>query len=465
MNTKFTVSLRFKINNFMSNKEHFASKIGAVAALAGSAIGLGNIWKFPYLTGENGGAAFILIYIACICFIGIPIMLAEFAIGRRGGKDVYGTFKTLAPKTKWCAFSIITVCTSAIILSYYGTIAGWTMHYMCTSFTEIFQNATPASVEQIFTEFTSHPYLPIIWQVLFMVLTAAVILGGVKNGIERGSKIMMPLLFAIIIVLCFRSLTLNEQSIDGLKFLFKPNLDVVTPKTFLAAMGQAFFSLSVGMGVIMTYGAYVKKHENIHQMSYQVVISDTTVAILAGVAILPATFAFGMAPNAGPGLVFLTLPQVFAQMPLGHFWSFIFFLLLVLAALTSSISLLEVTVAYLINELKMKRAIATILTTIVITIIGFFTTLAFGPLKHITLFGMNIFDIMDYTASNILLPLGGMLICYFAGFVLGKDSLRDEITNGNKIKITLFGFYFFIMRYVAPVVILLLMLNGMGLFN
>ncbi len=449
----------------MSNKEHFGSKIGAVAALAGSAIGLGNIWKFPYLTGENGGAAFILIYIACICFIGIPIMLAEFSIGRRGGKDVYGTFKTLAPKTKWCAFSIITVCTSAIILSYYGTIAGWTMHYMCISFTDAFQNATPASVEQLFNDFTSNPYHPLIWQMLFMVVTAAVILGGVKNGIERSSKVMMPILFIILIILCFRSLTINEHSIEGLIFLFKPNLDVVSAKTFLAAMGQAFFSLSVGMGVIMTYGAYVKKHENIHQMSYQVVISDTAVAILAGVAILPATFAFGMAPNAGPGLVFLTLPQVFAQMPLGQFWSFIFFLLLVLAALTSSISLLEVTVAYLINELKMKRATATILTTVVITIIGVFTTLAFGPLKHITLFGMNLFDIMDYTASNILLPLGGMLICYFAGWVLGKESLRDEITNGNKLKITLFGFYFFIMRYVAPVVILLLMLNGMGVFN
>ena len=449
----------------MSNKEHFGSNIGAIAALAGSAIGLGNIWKFPYLTGENGGAAFILIYIACICFIGIPIMLAEFSIGRRGGKDVYGTFKTLAPKTKWCAFSIITVCTSAIILSYYGTIAGWTMHYMCISFTDAFQNATPASIEQLFTEFTSNPYHPIIWQVLFMTITAAVILGGVKNGIERSSKVMMPILFIILIILCFRSLTINEPSIDGLAFLFKPNLDVVSAKTVLAAMGQAFFSLSVGMGVIMTYGAYVKKNENIHQMAYQVVISDTAVAILAGIAILPATFAFGMAPNAGPGLVFLTLPQVFAQMPLGQFWSFIFFLLLVLAALTSSISLLEVTVSYLINELKMKRVTATVITTIVISIVGVFTTIAFGPLKDTTLFGMNIFDIMDFTASNILLPLGGILICYFAGWVLGKDSLRDEITNGNKLKITLFGFYFFIMRYIAPVVVILLMLNGLGIFN
>jgi NSS family neurotransmitter:Na+ symporter len=446
-------------------KEHFGSKIGAIAALAGSAIGVGNIWKFPYLTGQNGGAAFILIYIACICFIGIPIMLAEFSIGRRGGKDVYGTFKTLAPGTKWSAFSIITVLTSAIILSYYGTIAGWTMNYMCLSFSNVFQNATPQSIEQIFTEFTSHPYQPIIWQVLFMVLTAAVILGGVKNGIERSAKVMMPILFIILIVLCFRSTTINEKSIDGLTFLFKPNLDAVSAKTFLAAMGQAFFSLSVGMGVIMTYGAYVKKSENIHQMSYQVVISDTVVAILAGVAILPATFAFGMAPNAGPGLVFLTLPQVFAQMPLGQIWSSLFFLLIVLAALTSSISLLEVTVAYLINELKIKRTTATIITTLIITIVGVFTTLAFGPLKDTTLFGMNIFDIMDFTASNILLPLGGILICYFAGWVLGKDSLRDEITNGNKIKVTLFGFYFFIMKYIAPVVVILLMLNGLGVFN
>ncbi len=449
----------------MSNNEHFGSKIGAIAALAGSAIGLGNIWKFPYLTGENGGAAFILIYIACICFIGIPIMLAEFSIGRRGGKDVYGTFKTLAPKTKWGAFSIITIATSAIILSYYGTIAGWTMQYMCLSFTNVFQNATPAHVEELFAEFTSHPYRPVIWQILFMIITAAVIIGGVKNGIERSSKVMMPILLLIIIILCFRSTTINEKSIDGLKFLFKPNIDAISGKTILAAMGQAFFSLSVGMGVIMTYGAYVKKNENIHQMAYQVVISDTAVAILAGVAILPATFAFGMAPNAGPGLVFLTLPQVFAQMPLGQIWSFLFFLLIVLAALTSSISLLEVTVAYLINKLNIKRVTATIITTFIITIIGVFTTLAFGPLKDITLFNLNIFDIMDYTASNILLPLGGILICYFAGWVLGKESLRDEITNGNKLKIKLFDFYFFIMRYVAPIVVILLMLNGLGVFN
>lgn len=446
-------------------REHFGSKIGAIAALAGSAIGLGNIWKFPYITGENGGAAFILIYIACICFIGIPIMLAEFAIGRRGGKDVYGTFKQLAPGTKWSAFSIITICSAAIILSYYGTIAGWTMEYMCLSLTDTFNNATPQSVESVFTNFTSNPIKPVIWQLTFMALTGAIIIFGVKKGIERCSKIMMPVLFIIIIFMSIRSLTLNEHSIEGLKFLFWPDFSVVSSKTVLIAMGQAFFSLSVGMGIIMTYAAYVPKKEDIHNMSYKVVISDTTMAILSGIAILPATFAFGMAPNAGPGLVFLTLPQAFAQMPLGQVWSFLFFILLIIAALTSSISLLEVVVAYMINELKMKRSTATIISAVLIGILGIFTTLAYGPLKHITLFGMNIFDIMDYTASNILLPFGGMLICYFAGFVLGHDSLRDELTNGNTVKVKLFGLYFFIMRYVAPIAIILLMLNGMGIFD
>ena len=444
--------------------EHFGSKIGAIAALAGSAIGLGNIWKFPYITGENGGAAFILIYILCICFIGIPIMLAEFAIGRRGGKDVYGTFKTLAPGTKWSAFSIITVCTAAVILSYYGTIAGWTMEYMCLSLTDTFNNATPESVESVFTNFTTNPIKPVIWQLAFMALTGAIIVFGVKKGIERCSKIMMPVLFIIIIFMSIRSLTLNEHSIEGLKFLFWPDLSAVNSKTVLMAMGQAFFSLSVGMGIIMTYAAYVPKNEDIHNMSYKVVISDTSMAILSGIAILPATFAFGMTPNAGPGLVFLTLPQAFAQMPLGQVWSFLFFILLIIAALTSSISLLEVVVAYMINELKMKRTTATVISAVLIGILGIFTTLAFGPLKHITLFGMNIFDIMDYTASNILLPLGGMLICYFAGFVLGHDSLRDELTNGNTIKVKLFGIYFFIMRYIAPIAIILLMLNCMGVF-
>ncbi len=442
----------------------FKSNFGAIAALAGSAVGLGNIWKFPYIAGTNGGGAFLIVYIFFTLAIGFPVMLAEFSLGRRSQQNALGTFKILAPGTRWILFGFLSIIAATLILSFYGTVSGWTLEYVWLSMNNSFKGQTAENINHLFTNFISHPYKALLWQTGFMFLTGAIIMGGVQKGIERYSKIMMPLLFIIVIALSINSTTLSGSS-EGLKFLFFPKFSELTSKSILSALGQAFFSLSVGMGILLTYASYIPKSDNLTSISLKVIITDTLVAILAGIAILPAVFSFHIDPQAGPGLVFLTLPKVFQGLPAGQLWATLFFILLTFAALTSSISLLEVPVAYLVEEKKLKRPVATMITTLFITSIGSFNTLSFGPLHDTKIFGMSIFDTCDYLCSNILLPIGGILICIFAGWYLDKAILYSELSNNGRLKIHFFKLYTFILKYIAPICIFLILLNVLGILK
>lgn len=442
----------------------FKSNFGAIAALAGSAVGLGNIWKFPYVAGTNGGGAFLIIYILFTIAIGFPVMLAEFSLGRRSQQNAFGTFRTLAPGTRWIFFGLLSIVAAALILSFYGTVSGWTLEYVWLSLTDAFEGQSAENINGIFNNFISHPYKAVLWQTGFMLLTGAIVLGGVQKGIERYSKIMMPLLLIIIIALAINSMTL-EGSAQGLKFLFYPDFSALSANGILAALGQAFFSLSVGMGILLTYASYIPKKDNLPYTSLKVIITDTLVAILAGMAILPAVFSFHINPEAGPGLVFLTLPKVFQGLPAGQLWAILFFILLTFAALTSAISLLEVPVAYIVEEKKVTRPVATLIATGLITVIGSLNTLSFGPLAHVRIFGLSIFEACDYLCSNILLPIGGILICFFAGWYLDKAILYSEISNEGKLKIRFFRLYTFILKYIAPICIVLILLNVLGIIK
>lgn len=442
----------------------FKSNFGAIAALAGSAVGLGNIWKFPYVAGTNGGGAFLIIYILFTIAIGFPVMLAEFSLGRRSQQNAFGTFRTLAPGTRWIFFGLLSIVAAALILSFYGTVSGWTLEYVWLSLTDTFEGQSAENINRIFNNFISHPYKAVLWQTGFMLLTGAIVLGGVQKGIERYSKIMMPLLLIIIIALAINSMTL-QGSAQGLKFLFYPDFSALSANSILAALGQAFFSLSVGMGILLTYASYIPKKDNLPYTSLKVIITDTLVAILAGMAILPAVFSFHINPEAGPGLVFLTLPKVFQGLPAGQLWAILFFILLTFAALTSAISLLEVPVAYIVEEKKLTRPVATLIATGLITVIGSLNTLSFGPLAQVRIFGLSIFEACDYLCSNILLPIGGILICFFAGWYLDKAILYSEISNEGKLKIRFFRLYTFILKYIAPICIVLILLNVLGIIK
>lgn len=444
-------------------RDSFKSKFGAIAALAGSAVGLGNIWKFPHEAGSNGGGAFLLVYIFFTLAIGFPVMLSEFALGRRSQKNAFGTFKMLAPGTNWYMFGLLSIVAAAFILSFYGTVSGWTLEYVWLAISNSFKGMSAADITDTFNQFISHPYKAVLWQVGFMFISGAIVIAGVQKGIERYTKMMMPLLLLIVIILGIRACTL-EGSGEGLKFLFYPKFSELTGGSILSALGQAFFSLSIGMGVLLTYASYIRKEDNLNHISLQVISTDTLVAVLAGVAILPAVFAFHIDPQAGPGLVFLTLPKVFLSMPFGQLWSVLFFLLLTFAALTSAISLLEVVVAYMVEEKKMSRIRATIITTLGITTLGVFSTLSFGPLKDIEFFGLSIFDSFDFISSNILLPAGGILLCIFAGWRLDHAVLHTELSNEGKIKLRFFRLYIFILKYLAPACIFLILLNVLGVF-
>ncbi|MBR4883111.1 MAG: sodium-dependent transporter, partial [Bacteroidales bacterium] len=325
----------------MAKRDGFASSFGVLVAMAGSAVGLGNLWRFPYLVGTNGGAAFIILYLVCVLLLALPIMYSEFIIGRRSQANVFGAFEVLAPKTGWCNVGFIYVLCSIVIISFYCVVGGWTLDYFFKSLAFKFTTTDTAALDGMFGATVASVGSSLGYMILFLIATALILYAGVKNGIEKYTKVMMPMLFVIVIVIAIRSVTLPGAS-AGLDFLLKPDFSKVTAKTFLEALGQAFFSLSVGCGSIMTYASYVKKKESIIGLSAQTAITDTIFAIIAGLAIMPAVFAFGISPGQGPGLVFVTLPYIFAQLPLGSILAIMFFFMLFIAALTSSISMLEV---------------------------------------------------------------------------------------------------------------------------
>ncbi|HBF88423.1 MAG TPA: sodium-dependent transporter [Bacteroidales bacterium] len=447
-----------------SGRDGFTSKFGVLAAAAGSAIGLGNVWRFPYLMGQNGGAAFLIIYLGIVLGIGVSVMLSEFIIGRSAGQNAYGAFKKLSPKKPWFLVGFMGIVAAFVILAFYSTIAGWTLEYIYLSAVDAFSGKSSDDLQSIFVSFTQSDIRPLIWQLIFMAITAWIVYLGIQKGIEKYSKILMPSLFIILLILCVRSLTLENASV-GLNFMFNPDFSKIDSSVILNALGQAFFSLSVGMGALITYGSYVNKSNNLSNTSFQVSIADTLVAILAGVVIFPAVFSFGLDPKEGPGLAFVVLPNIFQQMTGGVFFAVLFFLLLAIAALTSTISVLEVVVAYFIEELKMSRLKATIISSFSISIIGVFCTLSFGAFRNFKIFEKTIFDLMDFFASNILLPLGGLLIVVYVGWFLNLSLVKSEVTNEGTLKGRFFGVFIFIIRFVAPLAIMLVFLNGLGIFN
>ncbi|MBS4014607.1 MAG: sodium-dependent transporter [Bacteroidetes bacterium] len=444
-----------------AKRDGFSSKFGILCAAAGSAIGLGNIWRFPYVVGDNGGGAFLLVYLGFILLLGIPVMMSEFVIGRRGQKNAYGSFKKLSKGKFWPWIGIMGILAAFTILAFYSTIAGWTLEYVYLALTNSFKGLGSEEIGAIFETFHTSDFMPLLWQVVFMIMTAWIIIAGVKKGIEKYTKILMPFLFLLLLIILIRSLTLPDAS-KGLEFLFKPDFSKLTTKSFLEALGQAFFSLSIGMGTLITYGSYVDKKNNLGRISFEVSVADTLIAIMAGIAIFPAVFSFGMNPAEGPGLIFNVLPNIFQQMTGGYIFALMFFVLLTIAALTSSISILEVVVAYMVEELNLPRRRSTIIAALAATIVGVFCTLSFGALKNVEIFNKTIFDSLDFTASNILLPLGGLFIVVFTGWFLGLKNVKDELTNGGIIKVRLFIVFVFIIRFIAPVAIVIVFLNSIG---
>ena len=446
----------------MGNRINFGSKIGVVAAAAGSAVGLGNIWRFPYELGQYGGAAFLVLYLVFVVALGMPIMMSEFVIGRMGQANSAGSFSKLAPGSKWGLVGVMGVITSFLIMAFYVVVAGWTLEYVVQAVGDKFVNKDAASLTAVFTSFSSSTARPLIWMTVFMIFTASIVYAGVKNGIEKSTKFLMPLLLIIIISLGIRSVTLSG-GMEGLRFLFQPDFSRINSSVILSAMGQAFFSLSLGMGCMITYGSYIKKDNNLSRTVVEVTILDTVIAVLASIAIFPAVFSLGINPAQGPELVFITLPNVFTHMPGGYVWSILFFVLLSVAALTSTISLLEVIVAYFIEEFKLKRLSVILVVSVGILLLGTLSSLSLGILKDLQIYGMGFFDFFDSFTSKILMPVGGLLIAVFVGWKLNKQSIIDELSVQGKFKTNYFKTYLFLIRYIAPIGISLIILNQLGL--
>lgn len=446
------------------NRDSFSSKFGVIAAAAGSAVGLGNIWKFPYIAGVYGGAAFLFVYLGFILAIGIPVMLSELIIGRSSRKNAFGAFKVLAPGTPWRYIGILGVGAAFLILSFYGVVAGWSLEYIVLSLENGFSTKSPDEIGMLFTTLIESPLKPVIYQLAFMILSAAIVIVGIQKGIEKYTKILMPLLVVILVFLCVKSVSL-EGAKAGLNFLFKPDFSKLSADGILSALGHAFFTLSLGMGTLITYGSYIRKDNNLVSTVINVTVADTVIALMAGIAIFPAVFAFGIEPSQGPGLIFVTLPNVFHQMPGGYIFSIAFFVLLSVAALTSSISILEVVVAYFKEEFNMGRKVSTVLATVLISILGVLCSLSMGVLSPYTFFGLNIFDLMDWISANLFLPVGGMFIALFIGWHFGRKKVKEEVAQGGTLSGALLSVFMFLVKFIAPIAIAIVMLNNFGLLK
>ena len=445
------------------SRDSFGSRFGALVAMAGSAVGLGNLWRFPYLVGENGGAAFIIVYIILSFMICLPIFISEFVVGRRSQKNAYAAFRDLSGGSAWRWVGLFTVIVPLVVLSYYCVIGGWSIDYFLKALTFSFTGSeSQSAMNTMFNDLVTSVWTPLICHTGFLLATVLIVMVGIKDGIEKFSKIMMPVLFFIVISIAIYSVTLPGAK-AGLDYLFNPDFSKIDAKACAAALGQAFFSLSLGFGTIMTYASYVDKKENALFQSTATAASDLTFALIAGIAIMPAVFAFGINPQSGPGLVFETLPYVFGQMPAGGFVAILFFLALLVAALTSSISMLEVAVAFLVEEKGMSRLAACMLLFVVCLVIGALCSLSFGPLSDFKIAGRTIFDFFDHLSSNILMTLGSLLTVLFVGWRLKKTDVYDEFTNGGTLSrnAKLFGVLWFLIRYVCPLAIIAIFISGL----
>ena len=449
-----------------NNRAQFSTRIGVIATTVGSAVGLGNIWRFPYEAGNNGGGAFLLCYLLCIVALGIPVLCAEFAIGRTTRSNIFGAFRSLKATGAWHIVGYIGIVASIMILSFYSVVAGWTMEYLYQSIIGGFNLSGETAFHNHFTSFSKSNWRPIFWTIIFLFCNYIIVVRGVKKGIEKMSNIMMPALFVLLIIFCINSLMMPKVG-EGLSFLFSPDFSKITPKVIVSALGQAFFSLSLGLGTMMTYGSYFSKDTRIVRSATITASLDTLVAILAGIIIFPAVFSFGMSPIQGPALVFEILPSIFAQMPGAKIWSILFFLLLFLASLSSTISMSEVSIAFFTEEKKMSRTKASTINLTIALCGGVLSALSFGYFSNNSFFGLcriDFFSFFDFTSSNILLPLGGMLISIFAGWILNRSKLKDTLTNKGKIGVKTFSLIILCLKFIAPIGIFLIFLLGIGIF-
>lgn len=439
----------------------FGSKLSAVLVAAGGAVGLGNIWRFPYVAGENGGGAFLVIYIFCAAIIGLPIMLAEFAIGRNSHSNALRAFRSHGNLWKYMGFNCI--LTSFLIMSFYCVVAGWTIEYTVHSlYGDITHSTLPDRHAEYFTSFITDPWRPVLYTAAAMLITHAIIASGVRKGIERCSRVLMPVLLVMLVVLAVRSLLLPGGS-EGLRFFLYPDFSKVTARTLLVAIGQVFFSLSVGLGSMITYASYFKADTDLRATAVNVTVIDTLVAILAGLVIFPAVFSAGIEPTAGSSLVFITLPGIFATMPFSMVWSTIFFLLLAVAALTSVMSLHEVITACIHEEWHIRRRTAAWITTLSIMALGTVASLSLGLLGGWRICGLTIFDALDFVTANIMLPVGGMFSALFAGWVIKRTMFRNELTNsGTAGSNRQADAVRFLLRYVCPIMLSLIFLDNLG---
>ncbi len=452
-----------------NDRASFGSKLGVILASAGSAVGLGNIWRFPFETGNHGGAAFILVYIGCVLLMGIPIMIAEFVIGRRSRANTARAYQILAPGTHWRWVGRMGVLAGFLILSYYSVVAGWTLEFIGEAATNSFAGKTADGFIAAFNSFTGHPWRPALWLVVFLLATHFIVVRGIEKGIERASKIMMPMLLLLLLILAVCSVSLPGAG-KGIEFLLRPDFSKVNGDVLLGAMGQAFYSLSLGMGCLCTYASYFRNDTNLPKTAFSVGCIDTAVAVLAGIIIFPAAFSVGIQPDAGPSLLFITLPNVFQQafggLPVvAVVLSVMFYVLLALAALTSTISLHEVVTAYLHEEFSMTRNRAAWLVTGGCIVLGIVCSLSLGIGKEYTLFGMTLFDLFDFVTAKIMLPAGGLFISLFAGWYLDKKILWEEISNRGTLKVSVYRILVFILKFVSPVAIAGIFINELGLLK
>jgi len=445
-------------------REQWGGRLGFVLATAGSAVGLGNIMKFPYMTGQNGGAAFVFVYIIVNFVIGAAMLLCDFLIGRNGKANAVESYRKICKRFTWMGY--LGMFGAVLALSYYAVFGGWMLYYMFTSFTTLAQ-IDPSGVGNFFGGFISATWQPIVFQIIFLILTMVIVMGGIKKGIEKANKIMMPALIVILLILIVRVLTLPGAA-EGIKFYLKPDFSLITPAVFAAAVGQVFFSLNVGTTGMVVYGSYLSEKENVPKSTAMIVMTDFSVAFLAGLIVIPSAFAFGIEPTSGVSLLFITMPSLFQQMPLGSVLCFLFFVLLLFASLTSSISILEICVPYLTESSheKISRKKASIIVTIVCFVFGVPVSLGFGAWSNVTIFGLGFFDLYDKFICIIAYPLIAMCTAIMVGWVWKKDKALDAVSNHHTLKNNkLYNTWFFIVKYIAPEILFIVVLIGLGIIK
>lgn len=444
------------------SRAKFATGLGVIAATLGSAVGLGNIWKFPSLTGSNGGAIFILVYLLSTVLVGLPVMIAEISLGRSARADAITTLRKVAPgKQPWWLVGASGVLAAFLILAFYTEVAGWVFAYIFKSISGALLSTDPQVTSQAFTALVSDPGQSLMWQWIVLLLVGFVIILGVTKGIEQTTKRLMPVLFLLLVVLVVRSLTLPGAA-EGLSFLFKPDFSKLTGQIILTAMGLSFFKLSVGMGTMITYGSYFREDQDIPKTATTVMLADLMVSLLAGIAIFPAVFTFGFKPEVGAGLLFVTIPAIFASLPFGQVFVVLFFVLAAIAAMGAMLSILEVPVAFLNERLHISRTVATVAVVILLALVGSSAALSNSVLANVKLFGMTFFDLFDFVTSNILLPVGGLFLSLFVGWVWGRKRYEEALSNQGHLKnARLIAVFFFITRFVTPLLVLLILLNGL----